>query len=236
MEEKSEKRRRENAGTGKKMTNKNFEEIAGQIATISPTHRNVSGYALITRHNVYHKTIPELKAEMDKKVQLLEEKLLLLEIHDRKRNLLVYGVEEEKMRHKMVMLDVWHHNYSCSEEQLERGVVMTSCHRLPQSRHARCDSDGKLPPRPVIVRFGFDSDRAFFGNLNNMKRGCKLRVLDDLPPEMKRERGRLASIAYNIRKEQHQSTKIVVAGTKVSLQYKPRNRPDLDWKTYKDSN
>ena len=99
------------------------------------------------------------------------------------------------------MMDVRHHNFAMSDEQLERTVVMTACHRLSQSRFARQDKDGKLPPRSVIVRFGYDSDRQFFGNPKNMKRGSKLRVVEDLPPVMKQERGRLASIAYKLRKE-----------------------------------
>ena len=134
------------------------------------------------------------------------------------------------------MMDVWHHNFAVSDEQLERRVVMTACHRLPQSRFARQDKDEKLPPRSVIVRLGYDSDREFFENTKNMKRGSKLRVLEDLPPVMKQERGRLASIAYKLRKDQQQMTKIVgCKRTTVSLLYKPRNRPDLDWRTYRDT-
>ena len=211
------------------------DELRAVKTTVSDVEKATSNHAE-RLDEITQETFPQLKSEVDNKVAELQEKLLLLEIHDRKNNLLIYGVEEKENEDiKSVMLDVWHHNFAVSDEQLERGVVMTACHRLPQSRFARQDEDGKLPPRSVIVRFGYDSDRQFFGNPKNMKRGSKLRVLEDLPPVMKRERGRLASIAYKLRKDQQQMTRIVVKKTTVSLLYKPRNRPDLDWRTYRDT-
>ena len=65
-----------------------------------------------------------------------------------------------------------------------------------------------------------------------MRWGCKLRVLDDLPPVMKQERGRLASIVYQLRKEHKLKTKIVVRKTKVLLQFK--SETDTDWSFYKE--
>ena len=46
----------------------------------------------------------------------------------------------------------------------------------------------------------------------------RVTIRTDLPPAMKRERGRLATIAYNIRRNNHLSTRITVSGTKVLLQ------------------
>ncbi len=62
-----------------------------------------------------------------RKVHELKEKLLLLEIHDRKNNLLIYGVEEkEKEDINQVMLDTWYHNFSVNDEQLDHGIIMTA--------------------------------------------------------------------------------------------------------------
>ena len=40
--------------------------------------------------------------------------------------------------------------------------------------------------------------------------GDRITVRTDLPPKMKRERGRLASVAYKLRKTQQLKTKIVI--------------------------
>ncbi|KAK6175831.1 hypothetical protein SNE40_014214 [Patella caerulea] len=41
-------------------------------------------------------TLPQNQNNLLKKIKLLEEEILVKEIHDRKRNLLIYGVKEEK--------------------------------------------------------------------------------------------------------------------------------------------
>lgn len=176
--------------------------------------------------------LPDLKSHVEQKVKDLEEKLVLLEIHDRKQNLLFYNVEEnenEDLEDKMK--NVWQDSYGLTDDQIER-VILTNCHRLPQPRHSK-PVNGKLPPRPVIVRFAYASDRAHLGNIKNMKKGSKIRVRDDLPPAMKQERGRLASIAYRLRTEQQKQTRIRVIKTRVILEYKSRDSPPhTNWTVY----
>ena len=210
------------------------EELRNMKTTVSDVEKATCNHAQ-RLDDIEKKTIPEVKSTMAKTVSQLEEKLLLLEIHDRKSNLLVYGVEEKKDEDiKTDILDVWHHNFSVSDEQLDRGTVMTDCHRLPQSQYAKPNKDGKMPPRPIIVRFAYKSDRDFFLNSKNMKRGSKIRVLEDLPPVMKRERGRLASVAYQLRKERQVMTRISVRRTNVVLEYKEKNKPDASWLKYRE--
>ncbi len=211
------------------------EELKTLKSTVSDVETATSNHAE-RLDELEMKTLPQIKATVDKQVHELEEKLLLLELHDRKNNVLVYGVEEKENEDvKTVLLDVWHQNFAVSNDQLERGIVMTDCHRLPQSQHAKRDKDGNLPPRPIIVKFGYTHDSHFFTNTRNMKRGNhKIRVLQDLPPVMKRERGRLSSIAYSLRKEQHLMTRITVRKTKVILEYKPKDKPSARWMTYRD--
>ena len=215
---------------------KDIQEIKGELRTLKSTVVEVEKATSFHAEKIQEmeqETLPKLKSEVENKIQNLEEKLLLMEIHDRKNNLLIYGLKEtEGEDTQQETLDALHHNYAQKDEHLDRGIVLVACHRLPRSRFARPNADGKLPPRPVIARFAYTSDRLFFGNPRNMRRDCKLRVLDDLPPAMKQERGRLASIAYQLRKERKFKTKIVVKGTKVLLQY--RCETEVDWSTYRE--
>ena len=103
----------------------------------------------------------------------------------------------------MVLQNMWESNYKVTAEQLKQ-ATMVDCHRL---KFAKPDSTDKLPPRPIIAPFVYSSDCEFLGNSKNMKMGSKIRVLTDLPPVMKREQGRLASVAYDVRKNRQVNDK-----------------------------
>ena len=97
------------------------DEIRAVKTTVSDVEKTTSNHAE-RLDKITQETFPQLKSEVDSKVAELQEKLLLLEIHDRKNNLLIYGVEEKENEDiKSVMLDVWHHNVAVSDEQLETG-------------------------------------------------------------------------------------------------------------------
>ena len=215
---------------------KDIQEMKDELKTLKSTVVEVekaTSFHAEKIHELEQDIIPNVKSEVEEKLQSLEEKLLLMEIHDRKNNVLIYGIEEKEGEDtQQVTLDALHHNYATKDEHMDRGIVLLACHRLPQSRFARPDAAGKPPPCPIIARFAYASDRQFFGDTRNMRRGCKLRVLDDLPPVMKQERGRLASIAYQLRKEDKLKTKIVVRKTKVLLQFK--SPTETDWSFYKE--
>ena len=99
-------------------------------------YRNESRPQVYERHCKWHwgsyqLTIPKLKKDVNGKVIELEEKLLLLEIHDRKNNLLFYGVEKEKDENvETVLQNMWESNYEVTAEQLKL-ATMIDCHRLP---------------------------------------------------------------------------------------------------------
>ena len=95
-------------------------------------------------------------------------------------------------------------------------------------------------PNPIIIRFVHMLDRdnlisAFehqprqrkpstasddhdHGNDPKARKYERVTIRTDLPPKMKRERGRLASIAFNLRKDNNLSTRIRINATKVFLQ------------------
>lgn len=175
--------------------------------------------------------IPDMEKEMATKIKELEQKITLKEIHDRKPNLLIYGIPERPNEEIMeTMWSIFQDDFGLDVEDAQ-SISVTSVHRLP-SRNRR-PVNGIYPPPAVIIRFVHMGDRQYFGDRRNLKVSSKLRLLDDLPPEMKRERGRLADIAYGLRQEGN-STRIIVEKTKVKLKFKPKGRFDLDWETHRD--
>ena len=107
------------------------------------------------------------------------------------------------------------------------GIQLVNAHRLPTSRNNGTPRHSNQQA-PIIVRFSKMSDRDRL--LQSFERPRQAReagddepptpriaIRTDLPPSMKRERGRLAAAAYTIRKTQHLATSIRVIGTKVVL-------------------
>lgn len=162
--------------------------------------------ALEKKHD---KELSEVQRSLDEKIKLLDQKLMLAEKQDRKYNLLFYGIAEqqgerlyEKMRHFFVSdLGI--------DEQRAQNIHFVHGHRYPT------ESEG---PNPVILRFSCYEDRELIlsGAKNLLKTGK--RILIDLPVSMKKERGRIAKIAYNIRKTEKLQTRIKDKGLELYLE------------------
>jgi hypothetical protein len=216
---------------------KDIQEMRDEMKTLKTTVTLVetaTGVHAERLDDIENNKLKQLEQESDKKIHYLEEKIQRLEIHDRKQNLIFYNIEERSGEViQDVMWNVFTQNYALTAEQINN-IAIQNVHRLPQSRHAR-PVNGKLPHRPVIVRFLYLSDRNLFADTKNLRQGSKLRVLEDLPPEMKQERGRLSGIAYRLRTEDRVMTRIRVVKTQVHLEYKSRNAPYNAWKLYTDN-
>ena len=184
--------------------------------------------------------LPQLRSLIDKKIEELEEKVTLSEIHDRKQNLLIYGVRQRNEKEDIyeVAQDVFVHFMGISREEAAR-IPLTNAHRLrpPTTRGAA----GARPQPPIIIiRFVrmIDRDRLLYGFERRPRQPSthpstsaqphipppesspfsKVTIRTDLPPKMKRERGRLASVAYTLRKKDHLATRIKILGSKIILQ------------------
>ena len=84
-------------------------------------------------------------------------------------------------------------------------------------------------PKPIILRFTSFADRELVLSQAYRYAGRKKRVLVDLPEAMKRERNRLAKIAYDIRQSEEMKTRIRDKGLDMILEVKEKgtNNP---WK------
>ena len=192
--------------------------------------------------DVEEKSLPQLRKYIDKKITELDEKITLSEIHDRKPNLLIYGIPPKANENIYETVnDILCHFLTISKEEAKH-IPLVNAHRLPPAN--RDDSSSERQPPAVIIRFArmIDRDRllnAYEHRPRQQSQGqsqrqqpvppgssgpsaptafSRVTIRTDLPPKMKRERGRLASIAYSIRKNNNLSTRIRIAGTHVLLQ------------------
>ena len=236
--------------------------------------------------------IPKVTSELEKKNRELEDKITLMELHQRKQNLLLYGVEEERNEDiNMIVHGVFAHFLGLDPNTAEK-IPLINVHRLPTPQHDK----QRAGPRPIITRFVKMADRDRI--LSAFERPARLRgappgpipvqqpqqqqpqpdgraglasdhpqpdghrpvnelpgsqqaaglqsqplgrskftrvaVRSDLPAIMKRERGRIASLAYKLRQEKKVSTRIRINGTRVYLQTrKPvQSGAQEPWKTW----
>lgn len=158
------------------------------------------------------KKLEKAEQALDKKIAELDNKLKLLEKHDRKYNLLFYGIaepEEEEEEDPIEKLRDLFVNDLNIDMALVNRMQFIHGHRVP--------SKGK-GPRPIILRFLRYQDRELVLNNAKLLAGSKRRILVDLPNSMKIERDRLAKEAYHIRKRENMQTRIKDKGLDIYLE------------------
>ena len=122
----------------------------------------------------------KMKADIDTKIQELNQKLLLMEKHERKYNLLFYGFAEEKTGERVFdkMRNVFVDDLRLDSYRVDN-TYFAHAHRLPAERN-----DG---PRPLIMRLAAYEDRELVLANAYKLAGTKRRILSDLPVVMKKE-------------------------------------------------
>ena len=291
------------------------EDLAATKKTITELETSVT-FATNKITDVENKAIPEIYEKIKEEKEELDTKLTLLEIHDRKQNLLVYGVPESKNENIFVVIeDLLCYFLNISREEAAK-VQIANAHRLPASSKRRgLQSAGvrENVPNPIIIRFVkmIDRDRlinAFERRPRQARKShgesrrfaeeptitepttsttphvdadveinddieatsdsttlrtqtgvpdasqpswrtivttslaeadfTRVTIRTDLPPALKRERGRLASIAYKLRRDQNLSTRLKLVGAKMTLQTRKFNRNGTQqppWTNWKDT-
>lgn len=147
--------------------------------------------------------------KLEEKIKELDNKLLLLEKHDRKYNLLFYGVPEEQNENVVdTVRELFKNDLEIDEDRVN-SMYFISGHRIPS------ESQG---PKPIILRFSSSEDKDLVLSKSFKLAGSKRRILVDLPLPMKKERARLAREAYKIRQQEHLQTRVREKGLDVFLQ------------------
>ena len=175
-------------------------------------------------------TLKEQKLE--ERVVFLEQQLQYQERRSRKYNLLLYGVSEGTNEDvDSVIRDVFQNKLKIDEKSV-KGMLIANAHRVPR----RSDVNNQPGvPDPIIVKFVQMRDREKVYNARkNLEKGSKVSVRTDLPSVLKKKRGELAYIAYNMRTKDKLQTRIVESRNDVKLLYrrKPENGVESEWQQY----
>eukprot|EP00057_Strongylocentrotus_purpuratus_P023131 XP_011677605.1 PREDICTED: uncharacterized protein LOC105444702 [Strongylocentrotus purpuratus] len=186
--------------------------------------------------------LPEVKDSTQKMMKVLENKIISLEIHNRKSNLLFYGINQNEGEDVYKVLKDAFATLGVDDAPT---IAIANAHRLP--RRGAADQTSQRGPVPIIARFCYMENRnAILAVFDNQQRNrakasasparaqpqSRLTVRTDLPPSLRIRRALLATEAYKMRKEQGLSTKIFVRGTEVCLQSKEKGTSK--WIDYKD--
>ena len=187
--------------------------------------------------------IPTIETAIIKLRNELEDQLVRQELHNRKQNLLFYGIESTTDEDAYTTASTAISSILNVPVEVAKQMQIVNAHRLPRRGKATTGTPG---PDPIIVRFGrmIDRDRILRAYEETERSRAKatpdqpaqtrISVRCDLPAVMKRERGRLSAIAYNLRKTKSQKTKIKIQGTTVVLLTKEANDQRANWTTWSE--
>lgn len=153
----------------------------------------------------------KLEVDLTEKINDLNKKLLQLEKHDRKYNLIFHGIAEEKNEKLYDKMRDYFIRFLHIDEEQAGQIHFGNGHRLPV--------DSKFTgPKPVIMRFtNYEHRELVLSQAFNLA-GSGKSILTDLPVVMKKERQRLAKVAYTIRQEEKLKTRIRDKGLDMLLE------------------
>ena len=187
------------------------EETAGISAKVSEIERSLEFQAEELRCIKVSQTegIEKVKSDLNQKISELNSKLLLLEKHDRKYNLLFYGIQEEPGEDVIEKLKTMFINDLERDEDKVESMYFAHGHRLPSRGQG---------PKPIILMFiSYEDQELVLSNVRKLV-GSRRRILVDLPEPMKIERNRLAKRAYDFRKKDQLQTRIRDKGLEVYIE------------------
>ena len=161
-------------------------------------------------HELENEKLSKQKMELQKQIEELNEKTVLLEKHERKYNILIYGINDENQDENIYAL----------VRQLfaeDLGINVRKANAIPIANAHRVPTRSK-GPKPIIVRFLHFGDKQLVMSNAHKLAGKLIRILDDLPVSMKEERYLLSHVAYKIRKNEKLQTRIRDDGAHMMLE------------------
>jgi len=160
-------------------------------------------------------------AEMRDEIDTLKQSLLATKVYSRKYHLLLYGVDghETNSTDTIARVRMFTKDSLKMEGEFAKSMTIQNAHRLQKHVDA---------PATIIVVFLYWSEREAFLKAGPNLRGSKMSVRTDLPPELRKRRGELASIAYELRRNQNLQTRIREKGAEVWIE--TRKNSSTPWK------
>lgn len=220
-----------------------LNSLKREVSTLKTTIRDLEHSAEDTSDRINYvetEKLPDMERNLTKLKTEIDEKLIQLELHNRKQNLLFYGIAPRPQEDIYATMSEVIAKLMNIPVQEAAHIPIINAHRLPTRKPAQ-NAGGDNRPDPVIVRFAKMSDRdkilhAFEYPRPNDHRsvprptGPRVTVRTDLPPSMKRDRGRLAHVGYELRtKQPGLKTRIKVIGARVILQTKKSSDSGSTW-------
>jgi hypothetical protein len=161
-----------------------------------------------------HEEIEILKKEVSE----LRTSLLHTKVYSRKYHLLIYGVtgpEDTNTATIQIVREFAKSSLQMNEEYANR-LMIRNAHRLQRR------DDGS--PSPIIIVFGFWSERESFLRAGKHLRGSKMRIKTDLPPELKKKRYDLGQLAYQMHQDKEIQTWVREKGIDVWIETRRDDR------------
>ena len=149
---------------------------------------------------IENEKLEKQEIDLQKQIDSLSEKVVLLEKHERKYNILIYGIDDRDQDENIY--DVTHHLFTQELEidhRKAQAIPIANAHRL---------STRSKGPKPIIVRFLHFGDKQRVMSRAHKLAGKQIRILDDLPVSMKEGRFLLSHVAYEIRKNEKLQTRM----------------------------
>lgn len=170
------------------------------------------------------KEIEERENAMKSEINALKEKNLDMDRHNRKYNLLFYGIAEPPRENILETVKTFLKNdVKLQEDRIEQ-IIFANMHRIPKTGPGH---------KPIIVRFARWEDRELV--MNQVFKGVlptAKNIQTDLPPVLKEVRYNLQKEAYKLRTgAEKYRTRILEKGTKLKLQIR-KDATQL-WADYK---
>ena len=212
-----------------------FDKLSNEVSAINNRFEELESSVSFNSAKILEiekERLPKFKDSVQQTIKSLENKVTMLEIHNRKSNLLFYGLQQNEGENVYQVLKGAFVSLGLDDTVASR-IALANAHRLPQRQHGA--QAARQAPVPIIARFCYMLDRnsvlAAFEEQQRKRTKApaepghaqsRLSVRTDLPPAMKIRRGILANEAYKLRKERGLATRIFVKGTEVHLQWKEK--------------
>jgi len=169
----------------------------------------------------------QIKNELDGKISEMKKDAIRSGIHNRKRNLLFYGIplqgSLDKEDTETVVRNILQDKLKLEKTLVDK-MTFTACHRL----QPRKDS---APPAIIIVVHMLKDRQLIFNSTKNIPKDSQITVRQDLPVELKIKRSKLAKLAFTLRKDKNFQTRIKLYDVELKLEVR-KNKMD-SWKEYK---
>ncbi len=209
------------------------EELQASMESIKMEISELKTQVSATEHTVaVHddeiKALHQEIADLTDSKKVLERQVILKDIHDRKPNLLFYGIAEEPREDTEATLRDFLVNTLNFSGSRADDIYFKTVHRLPKSEYQ--SKHKPAAPPSIIAAFVRMRDREDVFDAKKLLKDTAYSIQTDLPGLMKKRRAILARQAWTIRQEEKPLwARVRVVGIDVVLETRDPSIPSSPW-------